>query len=308
MDSNEAIDYLKKMHAEPDSQPAETASTEDPAAATGGQPGEPETPVPESDTTDVRETPKAEETEQAASRQQQRKPNRQERINHAFQREKSRHKAEIEAKDKRIQELEEKVKKYSVLEQGDFDPNDVKSYIDHKFALANEQGELASLKKERDDMVAADRQREASERHMQQVDECFTDQESKDHYWNLLHNGGQKFKEFLAEYDDGSIDSFIGDSKIAPLVISTLMRNTDVLKNIVEMRNPMRKMLALQQLENRLLIQRKVGTGRQAPAGTQQQKPNKAPLPILGSQVQTPGSSAESTKHDWNRWLTEHPF
>lgn len=307
MDSNEAIDYLKKMHGETDSQPAETASTEDPAVATGGQPEVTETPVPESDTTDVRETPKAEETETAATKQQQRKPNKQERINHAFQREKSRHKAEIEAKDKRIAELEERVKKYSVLEQGDFDPNDVKSYIDHKLALQNEQSELANLKKERDDIVAADRQREANERHAQQVNECF-DEDGKNHYWNLLRNGGDKFKDFLAEYDDGTIDSFIGDSSIAPLMISALMRNTDTLRNIVEIRNPMRKMLALQQLENRLLISRKVGMSRQTQTGTQQQKPTKTQLPILGSQVSTPGSSAESTKHDWNRWLTEHPY
>lgn len=305
MDSQEALDYLKKMHAEADSQPAETVSTEGPDAATGEQPVETETPVPEEAKPADSESAKPAETETAATKQQQRKPNKQERINHAFQREKSRHKAEIEAKDKRIAELEERVKKYSVLEQGDFDPNDVKSYIDHKLALQKEQGELASLKKERDDMVASDMRREANERHRQQVDECFTDDESREHYWNLLRNGGEKFQEFLSDYDpDGTIDSFIGDSRIAPLMISTLMRNTDVLKNIVEMRNPMRKMLALQQLENRLLVSRKVGMSRQTQTG----KPNKAPLPIVGSQVQNPGSSTTSTKRDWNRWLTDHPY
>ena len=41
-------------------------------------------------------------------------------------REKKRHKAELAERDKRIAELEAKVNKWAVLEQGDFDPNDVK--------------------------------------------------------------------------------------------------------------------------------------------------------------------------------------
>lgn len=309
MDSNEALEYLKKMHEQEASQTPETAPTEGPADTAVQTEENPEkqeqAAEPETEAKADREPDKAKAPETAAEKQQK-KPSKQDKINHAFQREKQRHRQELDEKNKRIAELEEKVKKYSVLEQGDFDPNDVKSYIDHKLALNAEKGELDSLKKERDRMVAEDQVKEANERHRQQVDECFTDDAAKEHYWNLLRNGGDKFRQFLNDYDpDGTIDSFVGDSKIAPLVISTLMRNTDVLKNIVEMRNPMRKMLALQQLENRLNIGRKVGTSGRSQGATQT-KP-KAPLPILGSQVQTPGSSAESEKRDWNRYLAEHP-
>lgn len=308
MDTDGAMEYLKKMHEEADSQPVETAPTEGPAADTGAQPEETQTktPEPEPEAKADSEPDKAEAPETAADRQQQRKPSKQEKINHAFQREKARHREQLDAANKRIAELEEKVKKYSVLEQGDFDPNDVKSYIDHALALNAEKGELDSLKKQRDQMVADQQMKEANERHRHQVEECFTDDASREHYWNLLRNGGDKFREFLNDYDPGgTIDAFIGDSKIAPLMISTLMRNTEVLKDIVELRNPMRKMLALQQLENRLKIGRKVGTAG-SQKGAEQNKP-KAPLPILGSQVQTPGSSVESTKRDWNRYLSEHP-
>lgn len=307
MDTNEAIEYLKQMHGETASQTEEPAKAED-TADTGVQPVNQETPAPESDAVSDSESPKAEVPETKADNQPKKTPSKQDKINHAFQRSKAKFRAELEAKDKLIAELENKVKKYSVLEQGDFDPQDVRSYIDHKLQLQKEQGELDNLKRERERMVNEDAQKEASERHMQQVNDCFNDEDAREHYWALLRNGGEKFRAFLKDYDsEGTIDAFIGDSQIAPLMISTLMRNPETLKSIVEMRSPMRKMIALQQLETRLQINRKVGSMRQTQPGTQQQKP-KAQLPIIGSQVQNPGSATESSKRDWNRYLTEHPM
>lgn len=313
MDHNEAMDYLKQMHGEEASQTSKPVDAEDTTVteeqSVNQVPENDTTPVPESEAKGEGEPPKTEVNETAADNKQQpkKKPSKQEKIDHAFQRQNKRHKAEIEARDKRIAELEEKVKKYSVLEQGDFDPNDLKSYIDHKLQLNKEEGELERLKNERERLVNEDNQAESAERHSRQVEECFEDDESRQHYWNLLRNGGQKFQEFLKDYDpDGSIDAFLGDSEIAPLMISTLMRNPETLKSIVEKRNPMRKMLALQQLENRLQLARKVG---KAPTVQKvgNQKPNKAPLPIIGSQVQTPGGSTETRQRDWNRYLEEHP-
>ena len=306
MDSNEAIAYLNQLHAEGAPQTPEATPSEGPAA-TAEQPVETKPAEPETETKAGSEPAEVEVPEKKAGEvpQPKKKPSRQEQINHAFQRNKQKFKAEIEARDKRIAELEEKVKKYSVLEQGDFDPNDVKSYIDHKFALNGEQAELDRLKSERDRQAAEDRQAEASERHMRQVEECFGTDEEREHYWNLLKNGGQKFRDFLSEYDDGTIDQFIGDSDMAPALISTLMRNPEILRSIVEKRNPMRKAIALQQLETRLGIARKVGQARTA-QGAPQPKPKPA-LPITGSAVQNPGATAETTAHDWDRYLKEHP-
>lgn len=309
METEQAMEFLKQLHAEDASQTSETAAEEGPAA-TGEQTEETKAPAPETEVVAEGETAKADVPETAVEKapQQQKKPSKQEKINHAFSREKQRHKAEMAEKDKRIAELEEKIKKYSVLEQGDFDPADVKSYIDHKIALNNEQGELQRLKDERKQMADSQAQQEAADRHSAQVEECFADEESREHYWALLRNGGQKFREFLNDYDpDGTIDAFVGDSEIAPLMISTLMRNPNVLKGIVEKRNPMRKMIALQQLENRLALSKKVGSMHKDQQGAQQTQPKKAPLPIIGSQVQTPGNAAESDKRDWNRYLAEHP-
>ena len=306
MDTNEAIDYLKKMHEDTASQTAESVSTEGVDVATGEQPtNNQETPVPESDVAEDSESPNTEVSETAADKQQK-KPSKQDRINHAFQREKARHREQLEAANKRIAELEEKMKKYSVLEQGDFNPNDLKSYIDHKFALQGEQAELETLKASRDQMVADERMKEASVRHEQQVNDCFASDDEREHYWALLRNGGSKFREFLNDYDDGTVDQFIGDSDIAPVMISTLMRNPDILRSIVEKKNPMRKAIALQQLETRLQLQRKIGSRQQSQGSQTTQKPTPR-LPILGSQVANPGSTAESTKTDWNRYLSEHP-
>lgn len=308
MDTNQAMEYLNKMHAEADPQPAETAPSEGPAA-TGEQPAETSAPAPETEVETARETVETDVPETAVENKPQprKKPTKQESINHAFVREKRRHKAEMEAKDKRIAELEETIKKYSVLEQTDFDPNDVKSYIDHSIALNGEKTELERLKTERDRMATEEREREASERHYRQVNDCFGSDDEREHYWNLLRNGGQKFREFLNEYDpDGTIDQFVGDSDIAPLLISTLMRNPETLKSIVEKRNPMRKMIALQQLETRISLNRKVARAK-ADKGAQQNPQPKPKLPILGSQVSNPGASSESTKRDWNRFLAEHP-
>lgn len=317
MDSQEAIDYLNKMHGQETSQPSEPAPSEGPAA-TGGQPEETKAPVPESEPAGDREPPKdavpeTKATEPAPKQepQPQKKPNKQERINHAFQREKQRHKAELEAKDKRIAELEEKIKKYSVLEQGDFDPNDMKSYIDHKFALQGEQAELDKLKADRDRMVADDQMREASARMEQQVNDCFSSEEEKGHFWTLLKNGGQKFREFLNENDkDNAIDRFIGDSDIAPLMISTLMRNPDILASIVSKRSPERKSYALQQLENRLILQRRFASVKNTapqPSGTTETNNQSPKLPITGSQVSNPGGSTSTKQRDWNAYLAEHP-
>ena len=313
MEHSEAMEYLKKMHEEADSQPAETTSTEGPSA-TGVQNVEIETPAPESDVNEDRESPEAEEPETAAKDKEQhpKKPSKQEKINYAFKREKSRHKAELEARDKRIAELVERIKKFEPLEQGDFDPNNLKPYIDHKIALQGERSELETLKRERAQIDQDMRQREATERHTQQVNECFGSDEEREHYWTLLRNGGAKFKEFLNTHDldaegnySGVIDNIVGDSPIAPLMISTLMRNPDILKPIVEMRNPMRKAFALQHLENRLKLSMRFKGDKSRV--TQQQQKSKPSLPITGSQVQNPGASAESTKRDWNRYLLEHP-
>lgn len=317
MDSQEAIDYLNKMHGQETSQPSEPAPSEGPAA-TGGQPEETKAPVPESEPAGDREPPKDAVPETQATEpapkpepQPQKKPNKQERINHAFQREKKRYKAELEAKDKRIAELEEKIKKFSVLEQGDFDPNDMKSYIDHKFALQGEQAELDRLKADRDRMVADDQMREASARMEQQVNDCFSSEEEKGHFWTLLKNGGQKFREFLNENDkDHAIDRFIGDSDIAPLMISTLMRNPEVLNSIVSKKSPERKSYALQQLENRLILQRRFASVKNTapqPSGTTETNKQSPKLPITGSQVSNPGGSTSTKQRDWNAYLAEHP-
>lgn len=308
MTSEEAIAYLNSQQQTSDSQPEQSSPSEDTKPTEAG-PGEAiKTPEPETAVDTGREPEDTKVPENKAEEVPQpnkKKPSRQEQINHAFQRNKQKFKAELEAKDKRIAELEEKVKKYSVLEQGDFDPNDVKSYIDHLRQLDKEQAELDTLKAERTKMVNEDRMNEATERHARQVDSCFSSDEEKAHYWNLLRNGGDKFREFLNEYDDGTIDQFIGDSDIAPVLISTLMRNPEVLKSIVEKRNPMRKMIALQQLETRLNLARKVGAAK-ASQGAPETKPT-AKLPITGSQVSNPGSSGETSNRDWNRYLQEHP-
>ena len=308
MTSEEAIAYLNQQHASADPQPAQPAAGKDAAPTEAGAGEATKTPEPETAVDTGREPEdtkvpenKAEEVPQPNTK----KPSRQEQINHAFQRNKQKFKAALDAKDKRIAELEEKVKKYSVLEQGDFDPNDVKSYIDHKLKLDKEQAELESLKAERTRMVDEDRMSEATERHARQVDECFQSEEERGRYWTLLRNGGEKFKQFLNDYDDGTIDQFIGDSEIAPVLISTLMRNPDVLRSIVEKRNPMRKTIALQQLETRLNLARRVGKAK-ATEGAPETKPT-ARLPITGSQVSNPGSSGESSARDWNRYLQEHP-
>ena len=307
MTTDEAMEYLKKMHEDSDPQPEKPATTEGTGESTEGAPAKPEeiqTPAPESKPEEARETSTVEEPEKKVHNEPNRKLSRQERIDHAFQRMKQRNKAELEAKDKRIAELEERMKKYSVLEQADFNPDDLKAYIDHKFALQTEQSELDSLKRDRAQIERDTRMQEATHRHEEQVNDCFATQEEKERYWTLLRNGGGKFREFLDDYDDGTIDEFVGDSDIAPILISTLMRNPDVLRSIIEKPTKRRKEQALYQLENRLLVQRKIGAVRENPETHKNPAPK---LPIVGSQVSNPGSSSESGKRDWNRYLAEHP-
>ena len=305
MDTEQAMDYLKKMHEGDASQTSTSTSTKDTSVANGEQGSEAITPPATEPIANVEgETTRTNGTGDKVATEPQKKPSKQERINHAFQREKAKHKEQLAEKDKRIAELEEKIKKYSVLEQSDFDPNDVRSYIDHKFALQGEQSELESLKADRERIITEQQQREANERHELQVQKCFTSEQEQQKYWRLLSNGGAKFREFLDTYDDGTIDKFVGDSDIAPKLIATLMRTPDVLRSIVEKRDPMRKMIVLQQLENRLIIKQKLGA-KQVQNSEQKVKPK---LPIIGSQVKNQAVTEQSTKRDWNRYLAEHPF
>ena len=117
MDHDEAMNYLKQMHGEEASQTSEPTEAPDVADTTGASETtqEQETPVPESEAKEDREPSETEVNETAADKQQpKKKPTKQEKIDHAFQRQNKRHKAEIAERDKRIAELEEKVKKYSV--------------------------------------------------------------------------------------------------------------------------------------------------------------------------------------------------
>lgn len=324
MDTKEAMEYLRQMHGESDSQPTEPATSEATEPATGVQPAETQVaPEPESEVAVGSEPNKTEGAETAAEQQQRpakKKPSRQEQINHSFERMKHRHKGEIEAKDreiaerdKRIAELESTVAKYSGLNPDDFGPNEQKSYIDHRFALQNEQRELDQLKADRDRMEAEERYQESKERHEKQVDECFADEAARDSYWRLLANGGEKFQDYLKRNDkSNTIDEFLGDSPIAPLMIATLMRNPSVLEQIISERSPKRKEFALMRLESRLQLQRKIGQSMapRSPVQPQQAQPQQKPrptLPIVGSMVANPGTSAETHQRDWNRYLNEHP-
>lgn len=325
MDTQTAMNYLKSLHGESDSQPDETVKTESTAEATGEQAVTKEAPVPEVTEGSDRESQNTEPTETKVEEvpQPKKKPTKQEQIDYAFAREHKRYKkaqSDIEARDKRIAELEAKFAKYAPLEQIDFDPNDLRSYIDHRFALQREESELNSLKAERDREDAEVRRQGEMERHAKQVNDCFATDEERQSYWTLLRNGSDKFKDWLAENDDNdrTIDSFLGDSPIAPLMIATLMRNPNIREQIASERSAKRKENALYALERRLKLQqtlKSAGT-HAAPQKVQPQSesqepvpqaPKKRPLPIVGSLVQTPGSSGETTKRDWNRYLAENP-
>ena len=299
MDSNEAIEYLKRMHGETASQTAEPAKSE--SAQPVGEGGEnKDTPEPRNEGSEGSEPKQNEGSERVADNvtEGKRKPSRQEKIDYAFQRERKRHKASMEAKDKRIAELEAKIKRYESLEQKDFDPNNVKDYITHELTLRDEKAELEQLKGERDRSDAEFRTKEAGERHERQVAECYPEEKDRDAYYRLLQNGGKKFQDFLAEYDDGTIQAFISDSTIAPKVISALMRNPETLRKIVERKNPMGKTVLLQQLENRLALQTRLSSRKSE---------TKKALPVTGGAVKNPGVSETSGRRDWNQYLREHP-
>lgn len=213
----------------------------------------------------------------------------------------------IASKDRRIAELEAKLKLTTKLEEQDFN-GDSKKFREHELDLALDQRELERLKGEREE-AANDAIATGYLADIQEKAGKFFEGEEGEHFDRLLDNGFNAFVQCVNAHDaNGVIGDFLDDSDNSPLVLRCLMTQPAILKRILDKKTDMGKLRELQVLENNIVIRRNIASKAAKSAGASGDGAAKKTLPKLGSLTKTE-TKAESQVFDdaWaNQYLNEH--
>jgi len=221
----------------------------------------------------------------------------QERMNHAFAKEKE--------KRRKLQEenkaLREQLKKYEGLKLDDFNGN-VDDYTNWKLEERDMQNRIRSneeyLKESEDRAFAEETQR--------RIDLSFDTEEEKEEYNKLIRENGAKFYECLRKYDpDNEVLNFLNRKDKYPKVLKELMDlSTGALQFVFQDPDPDEIHDNIRALYKRI-VKGETSTQETTPAPKQEAKP----LPVIGKQV-TAAAKASEPVHDrayWNAYLKQHP-
>lgn len=255
------------------------------------------------------EKPEAESTEKTEKAEKADKPEKKlppskryshdERMNHAFAREKDRRK-KAEARNK---ELEAELAKFKGLTLADFE-NKTEDFVNWRFQEREMQDELARNKefiKDFDD-------REAEAALQKSVDLSFDSDEDKDTFYGLLNDHGKDFYDSLKKYDpENVVLNGLNNIEKYPKVLKSLMDlSTGTLAEVFSAPDPEGRKANLERVAKRILED---VNPAQDIKQTPEPKTAPKPLPVIGKQV-TASSKAAEPVHDrayWNNYLKTHP-
>lgn len=97
----------------------------------------------------------------------------------------------------------------------------------------------------------------------ERIEFCFPNENDRDRYRQLVDNGGVKLVKTLEARDpENAILSYLDDCDVAPLLIQVLMTKPEIRNNILSKRSPYNKVLAMENLANRLLQAKKIVDGK----------------------------------------------
>lgn len=218
-----------------------------------------------------------------------------EKQRHAFAQEKNKRReiqAKLDAKQKEIEELQEKLKKYEGLKLEHFN-GDNEAYTDYKIDQRMGNEKVARLQSEYDQERYAMQAEEAAQIAEYRLQTCFPQEEDRNKYQDLIQKaessyatmhpeiGYERFSDFLLSEQDRTVLQYLQDSDNSPKLIRHFIHKPEAALKIMQMRNPYNKIVELKQLENRMLQYERV---QQSKAKTVQPKRE---LPDTGKVVTT---------------------
>jgi hypothetical protein len=233
------------------------------------------------------------------------------KANQAFIRQKNKFKTKVAQLEEQNAKLKEQLLKFSAVNVDSL-KNDPEKLMDLKLAKNNIQTQMKNIEAQR--KAAQEEQDEleaenANRIYQERVNACFTDEAEKNHYNTLMANGREKFVAYLQQTDpEGAILQYLDDCDISPLMVRTLMTKPDILRSVVEKRNPISKAIELKSLENRIMLARRLKQTSGAPKANT--TPPAKKLPSTGSQTNPNGGSTPDPVRDQNYWknyLATHP-
>lgn len=244
-----------------------------------------------------------------------------EKQRHAFMKEKNKRKeiqSKLEAKQKEIEELQEKLKKYEGLTKEHFKGDD-DAYTDYKIDRRYDQEKVERLQKEYDEESYRAQMEEAQQIADYRLQTNYPDENERNQYQNLvmraesdfatLHPeiGYEKFSEFLKSEKDRTIIQYLQDSDNSPKLIRHFIHKPEVALKIMTMRNPYNKIVELKQLENRMLQ-----FERMKSISNVKIQPTKKELPNTGKVVSNSNNKSQLdydrpwSKKECEEWLRNH--
>lgn len=222
----------------------------------------------------------------------------QERMNHAFAKEKE--------KRRKVQEenkmLREQLKKYEGLKLDDFGGN-VDDYTNWKL----EERDMQNQVKRNEEYLQESENRALAEETQRRIDLSFDTDEEKEEYRELLRKGGKEFYDCLKKYDpENVVLTFLNRKEKYPKVLKELLDlNTGALQFVFQDPDPDEIHDNLKVLYKRIVNGEPPTQTNSTPAPKTEAKP----LPVIGKQV-TAAAKASEPVHDrayWNAYLKQHP-
>lgn len=244
-----------------------------------------------------------------------------EKQKHAFMKEKNKRKelqAKFDAKQKEIEELQAKLKKYEGLTKENF-KGDEDAYTDYKIDQRYDREKVDRLQKELSDEEHLARMEEAQQIAEYRLQTSYPDENERNQYQNLVMNaetnyaamhpeiGYSKFSDFLNSEKDKTIIQFLQDSDNSPKLIRHFIHKPEVALKIMSMRNPYNKIVELKQLENRMLQHERMMTSQ----SKLQAKTPKRELPNTGKVVSNTNNTQTDYDRPWSKkeaedWIRNH--
>lgn len=211
-----------------------------------------------------------------------------EKQRHAFAKEKDRRReveARLSAKQKEIEELQEKLKKYEGLKLEHFN-GDNEAYTDYKIDQRMNSERVSRLQSEYNQEQMAMQAEEAQKIAEYRLQTNFPEEESRNKYQSLIQQaetdyasmhpeiGYEKFSDFLLSEQDRTVIQFLQDSDNSPKLIRHFIHKPEAALRIMQMRNPYNKIVELKQLENRMLQYERVQASKQKTVQPKRELPN----------------------------------
>lgn len=221
-------------------------------------------------------------------------------------------KKKLKEKEAEIEALKAQLKKYEGVTPEDLgnDPDKVSEFNFNKNILKHD---IKRLETDHAQMALEAAEEQASAIREARVEACFPDPAEREKYNAFFDKNREAFSGFLAKADpQGAIVDYLDDSPNSPLLTAVLMSNPKITYAICSKTSPMSKFMELKNLENRILVDRKL---RSSPSFKQPSRNNNSTatqtnkLPSTGRQVGNPqGSTAAGVRNKqfWENYLETH--